>query len=669
MSIYQSDGALIWEYDGEKLRIEGWGENSLRVRATRRYQMNLENWALLSASKKSEIAFENGGGEIRNGKIRAEITKHGKLTFWNQNGEKLLEEYVRNHDDLTQFSSSLNIKARELRPTLGGGYRLTMRFESEKKERIYGMGQYQHDIFNLKGATLELAQRNSQASVPFYISDIGYGFLWNNPAVGRVTFGTNITEWCCESSDQLDYWVTAGDTPAEIHRNYMKVTGTPPMMPDFAMGFWQCKLRYRTQEELLSVAREYKRRGLPLSVIVLDYFHWPNQGVWDFDRDYFPDPKAMVDELKEMGVELMVSIWPTVDERSPNYDEMKEKGYLVQTDRGFRAQMDFKGNEVFFDATNPDAREYVWNKVKKNYFNLGIRMFWLDVAEPEYYNYDFDLYRYALGTDMEIGNIYPFCYTKGFYDGMIEAGVESPINLVRCAWAGSQRYGALLWSGDIDSSFQSLRNQVVAGMNMAIAGIPWWTTDIGGFHGGNPEDPAFRECLIRWFQYGVFCPVFRLHGDRQPTIPPVSDQLGGGMCESGADNEVWSFGEEAYPILVSCMKLRERLRPYIKTVMEEAHCVGAPVIRPLFYEFPQDKNAWLVEDQYLFGSDILVNPVLEAGQRQRTVYLPKGEHWIDTTNGKIYAGGQQIECYAPLENIPVFVRAQRSDLLSILKNE
>lgn len=364
------------------------------------------------------------------------------------------------------------------------------------------MGQYQQANLDLKGCVLELAQRNSQASVPFMLSSLGYGFLWNNPAVGRVTFAHNVTEWEAHVSEQLDYWITAGDTPAEISQAYALATGTPPMMPDYAMGFWQCKLRYRTQEELLAVAREYKQRNLPISVIVIDFFHWPNQGDWTFDPRDWPDPDAMIAELKSLGIELMVSVWPTVDSRTESYREMRENGWLVQTERGLPINMDFLGNTTFFDATHPGARDYIWGKAKRNYYDKGVKLFWLDEAEPEFSVYDYDNYRYHAGPVLEVGNIYPRMFAKTFFDGMKAEGEEQVINLLRCAWAGSQRYGALVWSGDIHSSFRSLRNQFAAGLNMGIAGIPWWTTDIGGFHGGNIHDPHFHELLIRWFQWG-----------------------------------------------------------------------------------------------------------------------------------------------------------------------
>ena len=660
----KQDQRLIYSYDAEKLWIEPWGENALRVRATKMPEMPMEDWALLNPDDtKVDISITPYGASIVNGKIKAELNSAGEMAFYNQKGELLLKEYVRNRKEYNfapgaepkGFASALEVEGRELKPILGGDYSITMRFESYPEEKIYGMGQYQQPFLNLKGCDLELAQRNSQASVPFMISSLGYGMLWNNPGVGRVTFGKNLTTWQAYSSKILDYWICAGDNPAEIEETYAKATGTVPMMPDFAMGFWQCKLRYQTQEELLEVAREYKRRGLPISVIVIDFFHWTMQGEWKFDLEYWPDPGAMIQELEDMGIELMVSIWPTVDHRSENYDEMVEKGYLIRTDRGHRIAMDFHGNTAHFDATNPEARKYVWEKVKKNYYDRGIKIFWLDEAEPEYTYYDFDLYRYHLGPNLQIGNIYPVMYAKAFFDGMKEAGQENIINLIRCAWAGSQRYGALLWSGDIHSSFKSLRNQLAAGLNVGLAGIPWWTTDIGGFHGGNPDDPKFREVFIRWFQYGTFCPVMRLHGDREPHSEPLGTK-GGGVCNSGAANEVWSYGPEVYEICKKYMGIRERIKPYVKELMKESHEKGTPVIRPIFYDFYNDQTAWEIEDQYMFGPDLLVAPVLYAKMESRKVYLPEGIEWKNAWTGEILQGGQTINVDTPIDTIPLFIR-------------
>lgn len=362
----------------------------------------------------------------------------------------------------------------------------------------------------------------------------------------------------------------------------------------------------------------------------------------------------MIRELKEMNIELMVSIWPTVDKRSENYKEMLEKGYLIRTDRGIRIAMDFQGNTVHFDATNPDARAYLWEKAKANYYSKGIRVFWLDEAEPEYTAYDFDNYRYYLGSNLAIGNIYPLEYARTFYEGMSAAGQTNIVNLLRCAWAGSQRFGA---SGDIASSWESFRCQITAGLNMGLAGIPWWTTDIGGFHGGDPNDEAFRELFVRWFQWGAFCPVMRLHGDREPR-QPQHGTTGGATCRSGAPNEVWSYGEKVYEICVKYLKIREQLRDYIRNLMKDAHERGTPVMRPCFYDFPEDKQCWEVEDQYMFGAKYLCAPVLYPGQRKRSVYLPAGQKWSIFDGDTTYEGGQIVEVDCPIEMMPVLVKQE-----------
>lgn len=652
----QENGRIIYHYDAEELWIESWGKNAVRIRATKNAEMPKDNWALLSAEEvETQIEITEDGATLRNGKVKVCISNGGKITIYNQKGKLLLEEYWRNRRDLRDSKcSAIEVEAREFRPNVGGDYHLTMRLQSlDKNEKIYGMGQYQQPYLNLKGADLELAHRNSQASVPFAISSMGYGLLWNNPGVGRVVFGNNIISYESYATKILDYWFVVEDTPAKIEETYAKATGTVPMMPEYGLGFWQCKLRYQTQEELLEIAREYKRRNLPLDVIVVDFFHWPKQGDWKFDADYWPNPDEMIRELEAMNVKLMVSIWPTVDRESENYEEMLEKGYLIRTERGFRTGLNFEGATIHYDATNPNARKFLWEKVKINYYDKGIKIFWLDEAEPEYSVYDFDNYRYFRGTDLEIGNIYPVEYARTFYEGMQAEGQKKIVNLLRCAWAGSQRYGALVWSGDIASSFESMRNQLAAGLNMGLAGIPWWTTDIGGFHGGDPNDPAFRELFVRWFQWGTFCPVMRLHGDREPRQPQYGT-TGGAHCCSGAANEVWSYGEDVYKICVKYMNIREKMRGYTRKLMEEAHLKGTPIMRTLFYEFPEDKECWEIEDEYMYGDKYLIAPILEAGVNERRIYLPVGVQWKECNCGRIYYGGQYITLTVSLDSMPVF---------------
>lgn len=661
MSFFEQQGNnLIFRENGETVMVTPWGKDGFRVRAIFLGEISEESAALLEAEHtESVIEIGEWKASIKNGKITAELNViewgHAlQITYKNQNGKVLLKEIAN--------GGALCLKARHFKALPGSSFRLKAGFEPVPGEKIYGMGQYQQEIMDLKGTKLELAHRNSQASVPFYISNIGYGFLWNNAAIGEVYFGKNVTQWVAESTKQLDYWITAGDTPAEIEEAYAAVTGTVPMMPEYGLGFWQCKLRYYNQEEVLNIAREYKKRDIPLDVLVIDYYHWPRCGDWRFDEEYFSMPKEMVQELHDMGIETMVSIWPQVDWRSENYEEMKQKGLLVKINNGIDVQMVFHGNNVFMDPTNPRTREYVWDKVKQNYADLGIKTFWLDEAEPEFTTYDFEQYRYHAGPVAEVGNMYPREYSRLFYEGQKANGQDDIVNLVRCAWSGSQRYGALVWSGDIMSTYEDFRKQICAGIHMGIAGIPWWTTDIGGFHNGITEDPDFRELLVRWFQFGTFCPVMRLHGSRGPHKKIINKAGEVREC-TGADNEIWSFGEENYPILVKFIQVREMMRDYSRSLMAEAHEKGTPVMRALFYEFPEDEKCWDITDSYMYGSDILVAPICYEKMTSRSVYLPKGASWTNAHTGKNYEGGQAYEIEAPIDTLPIFLRDGKQEYL------
>ena len=269
------------------------------------------------------------------------------------------------------------------------------------------------------------------------------------------------------------------------------------VMSEDYLGFWQCKLRYRTQDEVLQVARRYKEMGIHLDVIVIDFFHWPRQGDWCFDKEYWPDPKAMCDELHAMGTKVMVSVWPSVDKKCSHFYEMQDKGYLVRTEHGSNQTYDFNGDCLTFYATNPEARQYLWDICKKNYADYGIDMFWLDNSEPDLNVYDFGNYRYQIGNGLQVANIYPKLYSQAFYDGMKAAGYKNFVNLERCAWVGSQTLSQVLWNGDVQSSWECLQDSIVEGLNIGLAGIPWWTTDIGGFMYGDPSDKGFVELLPR----------------------------------------------------------------------------------------------------------------------------------------------------------------------------
>lgn len=671
MRFEEKDGALLAYHQGEMLRIESWGEDSLRVRATKLGGFTNEDWALTepvpagnAVVKIGEMDHRLSSGVVEkrpmavitNGRIQAKVNFAGVITFY-RDGTVFLQEYFRNYDGTISLESRcLKVINREWKGIIGGSEsKLNVKFESNDGEKIFGMGQYQHSYMDLKGCTLELEQRNSQISVPFMVSSYGYGMLWNNPAVGQVTFGKNYTEWNAHSTRQMDYWLTVADTPKKILEQYTEVTGRAPGFPEDRMGLWQCKLRYRTQKEVLEVARRYQKEGIHIDQIVIDFFHWTLQGDWKFDRKYWPDPKAMIDELHSMGIKVMVSVWPSVDKKSENFGPMMDRGMLIQTERGAVQTYDYQGDCMEIDALNPETRKYVWEVCKKNYYDLGVDGFWLDNSEPDFAVYDHENYRYFAGPALTCSNIYPQMYSRVFFDPMKKMGNDAVVNLLRCAWAGSQKYGNVIWSGDVPSTFEAFYDQLQAGLNMGLAGIPWWTTDIGGFMTDDWEDPDFKQLLIRWYQFAVYSPVLRMHGERGPiNIPPLDDRdWGGGYLHTGHSNELWSYGEENYRIMKHYYEVRMDMKEYIKGLFEEASENGSPLLRAMFYEFPEDPKCWELQDQYMFGDRYLVAPVFHLNQWQREVYLPAGT-WRDTRDGKNYEGGQLIMVEAPLETIPVF---------------
>ncbi len=672
MSFQKEENSLVFRKGGETLRIEAWGPDALRVRAVM-YDQRGCDWALTEKPAETSVRvtigeedFWVGDGtitkvpcaEIENGRIRATVNFAGVISFY-RDGKLILREYYRSYGGtLVQTSRCLKVVNREWKGIVGGSdYELTVRFDANENEKIYGMGQYQQPFLNLKGTMLELAQRNSQISVPFMISSLGYGLLWNNPAVGRVTFARNQTEWVARSTKQMDYWIAAGENPKELLTKYTAVTGRAPMFPEKLMGLWQCKLRYRTQEEVLSVARQYQKEGIRIDQIVIDFFHWTVQGDWKFDKTYWPDPKAMVDELHSMGIRVIVSVWPSVDRRSENFGPMMDRGYLIRTERGAAQTYDYQGDCVEIDPFNPEARQYIWDICKKNYYDLGIDGFWLDNSEPDYGVYDFENYRYYAGSALSCSNMYPQLFSRAFYEPMHADKGDDTVNLLRCGWAGSQKYGNVIWSGDVPSTFESFREQLQAGLNMGLAGIPWWTTDIGGFMTDDVNDPEFQELLIRWYQFAVYSAVLRMHGDRGPyNIPPLDDRdWGGGYLHTGQPNELWSYGEENYRIMRKYYDVRVKLHDYIRDLYRDAHETGAPLIRTMFFEFPEDQKCWDLQEQYMFGSKYLVAPVFEYGKREREVYLPAGQ-WKNADTGEVIQGGRNVTASAPLDTVPVFER-------------
>jgi len=652
----QNDG-FKFSKDNETIWVQSWGANAVRVRVTVETSFRDLPQGLLDNPKTpagTRVEVTNDFTTLTNGKIKVKLLEARKgpsrapQFFFERSsdGKTLLTECLR---------TTAEHKPRTFRPHKGT-WNIEQRFLAHEDERFYGLGQRQHGFLNQKGCTLDLMHRNSEVSIPFMVSNRGYGFLWNNPGLGEVSLARNETRWTMDQGYQVDYLVICDDTPAKILERYAEVTGKPSEFPEWGSGFWQCKLRYRTQEELLVVAREYHRRKLPVSVMVIDFHHWTTSGDWEFDPVAWPDPSAMVKELKSMGMECMVSVWPTVNTKSHNFDHMNAHGLLLRNEWGSSFQ---NGNclEAFYDATHPESRKYHWEQVRKGYVEHGIRLFWLDTMEPEIIPLEPENTRCYLGNHAEVGGLYPICHQQAYFEGLKEVGEPAPMTLGRSAWVGSQRYGSAVWSADIPSTFESLRKQIGGALNIAMSGIPWWTSDMGGFHGGDICDPNFHELLIRWFQFGVFCPIMRVHGVRKDSSDPLSNVEKADPHQHNVGNEVWSYGEKACAILSDQILLRESLRPYVMTHMGVASKTGLPIMRPLFVDFPDDDGSWKVEDQFMFGPDLLVSPITELGKRSRQVYLPSGTQWTNAWTGECHQGGITLEVGAPIESIPVFLKA------------
>ncbi len=648
-----NENSILYQIKDETLLIEPYGPDCIRVRATRRGRVSDESWTLLPPESCSpEIAGEDDRAEIKNGHVSAEIYNvwGGYRLVFRRDGSEIIR--TREEGD----------PVRRYEHRGGDCYKITALFDANEGEHIYGLGQEQQDFFDRKGCAGELLHYNTKSALPVIYSSLGYGFFWNNPSPGRWEFTNNHSLWQADSAAQADYLIFAGANPAETMRIYCRLTGFAPEMPEWAAGFWQCKLRYESQDDLLEVARKYHELGVPVNAIVIDYFHWTEQGNWEFDPELWPDPKGMCDELKSLGIRPVVSIWPTINPNSRNYWPMSEENMLVRTENGQYGIFDFYGQQTFIDPTNPRTREYVWEQIKKTYYSYGIKTFWLDEAEPEVHPQQFGNLRFYLGNGANMAMLYPYYYAKTFYDGLRSEGETEIVSLTRAAWPGSQKFGAIVWNGDIPSTFEALYQSIISGLSMSMCGIPWWNSDIGGFHQGDIESDYFRELIVRWFQFGLFCPVMRLHGARK-RMTNQTDRHPGVKERSGGDNEIWSFGEANFPILRDLIFLRERLKPYILKQMKAASTSGAPLMRPMFYDFPEDGECYGLSDQYMFGPDILFAPIYRQGQTERRAYLPEGR-WVRTADGSVHTGGKYVDCKADISQFIAFVR-EGAEVLSV----
>jgi len=496
------NGEILIERSGELIRVTACGRNAIRFQAFPGCRVVDTDYSLSPKPTVSEISDDERSVRMKNGTMEVVIDKGGCVAFY-VDGKRILSE---------KREYTFGGRSRQYKCVSGDAYSASISLEPND-EKLFGMGHSWDNEFDLKGTVHDLKHINARSVVPYVYSSLGYGFLWNVPSIGRVEFAKNRTRWHSDCCKAIDYVVIAG-SPKNASETLADLTGHAPVMPDWATGFWQCRLRYESQEQLLSVVRRYRELNIPLSAIIVDYFHWTEQGDYRFDPKYWPDVKAMADEIHEGNTKLLVSMWPTINENSENYRYMRENNMLLRSASGSDKVFEFHGWQAEIDVANPKTREFVWSKLKENYADKGVDAFWFDVSEPETWPEQYDnLLNYHGRFDMT-ALTYPVDYARLVYEGQRAMGREDIVTLIRGGYFGSQKYAALVWSGDIASTFESLEHQVYAAQNTAMCGIPWWNTDIGGFYGGDTTSEYFRELIVRWFQFGLFCPVMRLHGHR-----------------------------------------------------------------------------------------------------------------------------------------------------------
>ncbi|MGH9685980.1 MAG: TIM-barrel domain-containing protein [Candidatus Acidiferrales bacterium] len=578
--------------------------------------------------KRPEVVRNRDHATVRTPKISIEIDlKNGLLRFFNASGKTLLQESPR--------------VPRRYVPTEVNGekvFRVDQRFFPDPLEGIYGLGQHQSGVFNQRGTVVELAQANTNVAIPLFVSTLGYGVLWNTASKSWFDnrFPTEL-KLTTEAADAIDYYVFYGPSVDRIVQIYRNMTGHAPLFGRWAYGFVQSKDRYRSAKELLDTAAEYRERKIPLDLIVQDWFWWQLQGDPEYSEEYlnpWPNVPAALRKLHAENVHAMISIWAKFDLSSHNYQEMKGRGFIIP------------GADVY-DATNPAARDYYWDHLAGVKFAEGWDGFWLDSSEPEIWNGQsdavLDALRLYIGNGARYTNVFPLMHTGGVYDHWRKTtDRKRAFILTRSAFLGQQRYATTVWSGDVIGTWMTFRRQIAAGLNYQMSGLPYWTTDIAGYgwpYERDTRDPAYQELYVRWFQYGVFCPILRTHGHRVNNT-----------------NELSSYGPQT-PTLIFYDRLRYRLLPYIYSLAWRVTNDDYTMQRGLPMDWPTDRKVRDIGDEFMFGPAFLVAPVTGPGATSRAVYLPHDPRWHDFWSGAPVPASEIVQAAAPLDRIPLYVRA------------
>jgi alpha-D-xyloside xylohydrolase len=644
-----SDGAQF-AVDGGTLRIQFWSPAIVRVTYAAGTELpTLKSLSIVASPASVPLKREENDQAftLATPRVKAKIDKEtGAVTFLDSADHVLLREAA---------------DGRRFQPTTIAGAAVTsaaQSFETASDEGLYGLGQHQRGVWNYNnGGSIRLAQANTDVGVPVITSSKGYVLLWDNPAVTTISStaadsnaGAKVLRWSSEFGKAIDYYFCYSDgTIDTAMKAYRHLTGDAPLMPKWELGFWQCKERYASQEELLGVAKKLRELKVPVDGIIQDWQYWPpGTNTWGshlFDPARYPNPAGMFNELHAMNYHILISVWAKFDLGSENSKELNAVGGMFPQVTSYAFP---PGHGQWYDPFATAGRQTYWKQMRDQLFAKGADGWWLDAPEPEIGGMAFRTYTTPVGPGYEVYNAYPLMHSMGIYQGQRAAtDKKRVVILTRSAYAGQQRNSAITWSGDIQGTWQVLKNQIPAGLNFSLSGIPYWNTDTGGFFGnrsagnGNPANPQYEELFSRWFQFSAFCPMFRVHG---------SYGLNPGK-------EFWRFDEKTQGILRNYLDLRYRLLPYLYSTAWQVTSEGSTFMRPLVVDFPKDPQVVNVGDQYLFGPAIMVCPVTQSNLNTRAVYLPAtAAPWYNFWTGETSAAGQRVEATAPVETLPLFVK-------------
>jgi alpha-D-xyloside xylohydrolase len=644
-----------------------------------------ESLTVIKKPQVTKLAISQQGDivSLKSNKLKVDVdVKSGKVSYSTLAGSKLLSEKEKSAT-FTDFNDAGSKT-----------YTINQSFILDKDEAVYGLGQQQRGKLSLRNEKINMVQGNTDDYVPFLVSTKGYGLFWDNYSPTTFEDKPESTSFRSDVGDCIDYYFMLGGSIDGSIACMRDLSGQAPMFPLWTFGYWQSKERYKSQNELVGVVNKYRELGVPLDGIIQDWQYWGNNYLWnamDFLNTEFPAPKKMVEDIHKQNAHVIISIWNSFGPQTKQYREMKPKGMLLNfgtwPQSGLEAwppNREYPSGVEPYDVYNPEARDIYWKYLNKGLFSVGIDGWWMDSSEPDHLDFkpsDFDLKTY-LGSFRKVRNAFPLMTVGGVAEHQRATSSDKRVFiLTRSAFAGQQRYGANTWSGDVNSSWQSLRNQIPAGLNFSMSAIPYWNTDIGGFfasaynRGWNEgaKNPAFQELYVRWLQFGAFTPMMRSHGTDIP-------------------REIYNFGKKGEPIydaIAKSIDLRYSLLPYIYSAAWDITNSQSTMMRALVLDF-SDKNVVNTNNEYMFGKSILVAPIVNAQYTPETilranaetgwdkkeatdnaknqavsfaqpkstkVYLPEGALWYDFWTNEKVKGGQEITKSTTIDEIPLFIKA------------